>query len=119
MDGLLTVQTLFGGRRFDVPDYQRGYAWAERQWTDLLDDLDALPATKDHFTGTLVLKAREADGQLVDIEGQQYQAYDVVDGQQRLTTLVLLLDAIRREVSALGMQPLADGITKSYVYFID
>ena len=99
MNGLLTVQSLFGGRRFEIPDYQRGYAWSERQWSDLVDDLEALPATKDHFTGTLVLKARELDGQLVDIEGQRYRAYDVVDGQQRLTTLVLLLEAIRRELT--------------------
>jgi len=119
MNGLLTVQTLFGGRRFEVPDYQRGYAWSRGQWTDLLDDLEALPPSKDHFTGTVVLKARDGDGQLVDLEGQQYKSYDVVDGQQRLTTLVLLLDSIRREVVALGMQPLADGINKTYVRFID
>jgi hypothetical protein len=119
MDGLLTVENLFSGRRFDVPDYQRGYAWGKDQWTDLLDDLEALPPTKDHFTGMVVLKAQEAAAQLVDIEGQQYRAYDVVDGQQRLTTLVLLLDAIRRELLTLAMQPLADGIKKSYVHFID
>ena len=99
MNGLLTVQSLFGGRRFDDPGLSArvclGRAAVERPCSTILR---RLPATKDHFTGTVVLKARELDGQLVDIEGQQYRAYDVVDGQQRLTTLVLLLEAIRREL---------------------
>jgi hypothetical protein len=112
------LQTLFVGRRFEIPDYQRGYAWGERQWTDLLDDLETLPTGKDHFTGMVVLKASD---QLpaIDVEGTQYVRFDVVDGQQRLTSLVVLLEAIRRALSDLGKHGLAEGIRRAYVSFID
>jgi Protein of unknown function DUF262 len=55
MDNTLTVEKVFSGRLLRVPDYQRGYAWEKKNWTDFLDDLDLLPAGKQHYTGTLVL----------------------------------------------------------------
>ncbi|MEJ7819643.1 MAG: DUF262 domain-containing protein [Rubrobacteraceae bacterium] len=49
-----TVEEIFAGRIMQVPDYQRGYAWDERNWDDFLDDLDLLESGKQHYTGTLV-----------------------------------------------------------------
>ncbi|MCZ7588266.1 MAG: DUF262 domain-containing HNH endonuclease family protein [Gaiella sp.] len=118
MNGLHTLQSIFVGRRFEIPDYQRGYGWGEVQWTDLIDDLETLPAGKDHFTGMIVLKASAAPP-AVDIEGTQYACFDVVDGQQRLTTLVVLLESIRRMLGELGKHELAEGIRRSYVRLVD
>jgi hypothetical protein len=118
MNGLHSVQTLFVGRRFEIPDYQRGYAWRETQWDDLLDDLDTLPTSKDHFTGMVVLKESE-EPPVVDVEGVQYRRFDVVDGQQRLSTLIVLLESVRRSLATLGVTGLAEGIRRSYVSFVD
>lgn len=115
---LYSLQTLFVGRRFEIPDYQRGYAWGETQWADLLDDIETLPDGKDHFTGMVVLRPSDA-APVVDVEGTQYSRLDVVDGQQRLTTLILLLEAIRRSLVDTGTTALADGIRRGYVSFID
>src|SRR5438309_2078309 len=109
VENALTVEKLFAGRLLRVPDYQRGYAWEQKQWDDFLEDLDLLSPGKHHFTGTVVLdRITKADpgqapaGDAWDYAGASYESFDVVDGQQRLTTVVLLLDAIRRVLEALG-----------------
>jgi hypothetical protein len=125
MDNTLTVEKVFSGRLLRVPDYQRGYAWEKKNWTDFLDDLDLLPPGKQHYTGTLVLNRSRVetadDGEGApkveeDRTGATYEVFDVVDGQQRLTTIVMLLDAIRRELEALpGHSDLAIGIETAYI----
>ena len=55
MNNTLTVEKLFSGRLLRVPDYQRGYAWDKKNWTDFIEDLDLLPRGKHHYTGTVVL----------------------------------------------------------------
>src|SRR5438128_5634 len=114
MDYLKTLEQLFAGHLFEIPDYQRGYAWSQQQWEDLLDDLASLPAHAEHFTGLIVLQERPDLEAMVDIEGSRQERVDVVDGQQRLTTLVLLLDAVRRAAKDEGFGPLGDGIEKKY-----
>lgn len=86
---LLTVPEVFSGHYFQVPDYQRSYSWGKKQVQDLLDDIRHLikdPNAVRHFTGTLVLS--RPDGKADD-------EYHVVDGQQRLTTLSILLHTLR------------------------
>jgi len=82
---LQTLPDIFKGRMFTIPDYQRGYAWDEKQVKEMLKDIDHLindGVEMRHYTGTLVLsKPKDAE----------YGEYHVVDGQQRLTTLVTLL----------------------------
>jgi uncharacterized protein with ParB-like and HNH nuclease domain len=83
--GLLTLPEIFNNRLFVIPDYQRGYSWEKTQVQDLLHDIDNLaPNSHKHFTGTLVA-SRRPDGK-----------FDIVDGQQRLTTLIILLSEIYR-----------------------
>ena len=81
---------------FHIPDYQRPYSWTTEQARELIDDLltyvEANPGQVSemppYFLGSIVL-----------IKGDSPNA-DVVDGQQRLTTLTLLLAAIRANVDA-------------------
>jgi Protein of unknown function DUF262/Protein of unknown function (DUF1524) len=111
---------LFAGRLFRVPDYQRGYAWETRQRRELLEDLEVLPVGRSHYTGTLVLHRHTSFEAVVDEEGGMYELHDVVDGQQRLTTLVILLNVLRDALARLASaQPLADGIRKAYVAATD
>lgn len=99
-----------------MPDYQRGFAWEERQINELLEDLETLPAGRDHYTGTLVLHLAEDDQSIVDNAGTTYRAYDVVDGQQRLTSLTMLLDRLAEELARFqSAAPLADGTSRIYV----
>jgi uncharacterized protein with ParB-like and HNH nuclease domain len=80
LDNVLTVQQLFEGRVFRVPDYQRGYAWEARQRTEFLEDLEILGPNREHFTGLVVLHDQGDAVRKLDSEGKSYRVYDVVDG---------------------------------------
>ncbi len=119
LDNLETFFGLFSQWRFHVPDYQRGYAWGQDQWKDLLEDLDTLTDDNDHFTGLLVLHENHDSALHVRTRGIVKPIYDVVDGQQRLTTVVILLNELRREMASLGIEDLteiADSIADTYLY---
>ncbi len=119
MSDLFNLQQLFTSRIFRIPNYQRGYAWEEPQLQDLLDDLDELPSGRDHFTGMVVLQGTDQPP-IVDAAGEEHSVLDVVDGQQRLTTLLILLDAIRREArGGPQLDTLADGISSRYLHITD
>ena len=82
---------------FYIPDYQRPYAWTTEQTSELLDDL--LYAIKDNNTET---KNKQLDelppyflGSIVIIKDTDHGPVEVVDGQQRLTTLTILLCVLR------------------------
>jgi uncharacterized protein with ParB-like and HNH nuclease domain len=85
-----TVAKLFGDDYvFHIPDYQRPYAWETDEAKTLLSDLvEALEsdAQEPYFLGSLVLIKQDGPNS------------DVVDGQQRLTTLTLLLSVLRRHL---------------------
>lgn len=86
---LIALKELFE-KHFFIPNYQRGYRWTKQQVVDLLEDLyefDQEPTEKQRFycMQPLVVKQKR--------EGEQTW-YEVVDGQQRLTTFYLLLMAL-------------------------
>ena len=91
---------LEGSKQYIVPLYQRPYAWRQPNWQKLWDDITELVEsqskhpTASHFTGTLVLEAG-----LVTTEITRFL---VVDGQQRLTTLSVLLSSLADAYKAAG-----------------
>ncbi|MFW1965530.1 DUF262 domain-containing protein [Acinetobacter guillouiae] len=104
---LRTLPEIFEGSFFCIPDYQRGYAWDEKQIDELLKDIDHLlldSSAVRHYTGTLVLS------QSKNLMNQ----YNIVDGQQRLTTLVIFLKCIslfadREDKESIGTKYLKRG----------
>ena len=112
-----SLQELFNNRVFRVPDYQRGYAWEKQQVKEFLDDLELLlSSARRHYTGTIVLYQPTPATEKPDNEGKRYVEMDVVDGQQRLTTILLLLNEISSALSVYeGSSVLARGIRKNYV----
>lgn len=82
---LITLLQLFDDKKFEIPDYQRGYSWDRDQIKDLLSDIELHNSKYDtkHFTGTIVVEQKKGS----DI-------YQIVDGQQRLVTCVMILKAI-------------------------
>ena len=96
-----TLQDLLGGeKQYQVPLYQRTYSWRAAQLDKLWDDVLLLAEDREgrpdltHFMGSLVLAPSPA------ISPGGVQDWLVIDGQQRLTTLSLLLCAIRDRLSA-------------------
>jgi hypothetical protein len=89
------LSELFGARIFRTPDYQRGYSWEEKQLAELWDDLEEIPADaasggyKKHYTGMIFLKESRPGDLEKWYNGAKF--FDVVDGQQRLTTISILL----------------------------
>lgn len=80
----ISLKEIFQNRRFIIPDYQRGYSWGLSQVNDLKKDIERLRENElTHFTGTIVGVYRKNE-----------DVYELVDGQQRLTTLLILLKAI-------------------------
>ncbi|RLM41920.1 DUF262 domain-containing protein [Haloarcula sp. Atlit-47R] len=75
---------------FDIPEYQRSYSWEKRQLDELLEDLRYLPEDRKHFFGNIILDKREE--QHTTEKNRRLDIYRVVDGQQRLTTALILLD---------------------------
>mgnify|MGYP003582439794 CR=1 FL=1 len=77
--------------RYTIPPYQREYSWQREQWDNLFDDI--LDNDKGYFLGSMICIAP-------DNAAQTFQAAEVIDGQQRLTTLNLLLLAIYAKLKA-------------------
>lgn len=84
-----TLASLYQDGLFDIPSYQRSYSWEKSQLDDLIDDLRYLPEDSTHFFGNIILD--EQDEQYRTDKGRRFEKYDVVDGQQRLTTALILL----------------------------
>lgn len=81
---------LFSSRneRIRVPPYQRRFSWEKKHFEDLWNDLDAIDGGESHFFGTIVFMSETHVAQTIN-------EMDVVDGQQRITTVSILLCAIR------------------------
>lgn len=94
-----SLDNLFKLKIFRVPDYQRGYAWRREQLKDFWEDLINLPAGRSHYTGVLTLKqlsaadVRVTDKEFWLVDDHSYHVYHVVDGQQRLTTFIIFIQA--------------------------
>lgn len=81
------------GLLYRVPRFQRDYSWTEVEWDDLWRDIqDVLEGEDEHYMGYLVLQSKDS------------KVFDVIDGQQRLTTLSVLILAILRNLQRLVEQ---------------
>lgn len=117
LDNTHSLRSLFNGRLFRVPDYQRGYSWEASNIRDFLDDLKYLSGDRVHYTGTVVIHNDSQTEDLMDEEGAPLTQTDVVDGQQRLTTAVILLDCLQRALKGRDNSgaTLSAGIAKTFV----
>ena len=93
----LSLNGLLKDRLFRIPPYQRAYSWQAKQRKDMFKDIKELHGNDQniHFMGTVV-GLRRGTRRIVSDE---YNMIDVVDGQQRLTTIVLLLKTIERKLN--------------------
>ena len=116
------LDSLFKEKLFRIPDYQRGYAWGRAQWDAFWEDLINLPDGRSHYTGVLTLnEIPSADVQQDDkefwlVDDHSYKLYHIVDGQQRLTTVTLFLQAF---IELLRSLPENEGQADDAIYLTD
>ncbi|RVZ80885.1 DUF262 domain-containing protein [Helicobacter pylori] len=83
-----TIKEIFLEEGYSIPNYQRDYAWKDKNFRDLWEDLEeAIEYNKKghrHFIGTMVVAKNEYNKKL----------YDIIDGQQRTTTIFMLLHVL-------------------------
>lgn len=119
MNELQSLSQIFQNKLFRIPDYQRGYAWQDSQLRDFWEDLLNLQQDRNHYTGLLSMKALNKD-ELTKVDKDDkwllesgFKAHHIVDGQQRLTTFVILLNELVEFVSKL---PENEGFAEDNMY---
>lgn len=96
------------GMKFFIPSYQRGYRWTEQQVKDLLEDIWEFSKKKKqeyefYCLQPLVVKCmNNNDKQKAQLNINE-EWYEVIDGQQRLTTMFLILSSLKEAISILGL----------------
>jgi hypothetical protein len=110
-------QLLGNGLTYEIPKFQRDYSWSPEQWDDLWQDLLAVRSGEDvpHYMGYLVLQT------------SNNKRFQVIDGQQRLTTLSILVLAVLKCFQELidGGQDAhsnrrrQDALRNSYIGYLD
>ncbi|MBH0282342.1 DUF262 domain-containing protein [Helicobacter pylori] len=105
-----TINDFFAltGTIFSIPVYQRNYTWAEENCKKLLQDIVSISQNKKtHFMGSITYILH-----LIDDEKslRQLQEFVIIDGQQRITTLMLLLKAIETKIQNEGIKKEIDNL---------
>ena len=92
-----TITDLFNSGYFVIPRFQRPYSWDQENISEFWDDI-VRNKPSDYFIGSMVVY------RITD------RRFGVVDGQQRLTTITILLCVLRDVLKKEGFEPLADGL---------
>lgn len=86
--GPQNLEALLGVKTVSIPSFQRNYVWKQENVKQLLDDLlEAATRNENHFFGPIILRSHTSGGVVSE--------YEVIDGQQRLTTSIMVLSVLR------------------------
>lgn len=106
-----SLNHILSDKIFSIPEYQRHYSWQKKQRKDLFCDIEKIykerekDKSKIHFMATIVCLKTQAEK---IVGSDSFCVYSVVDGQQRLTTLIILLKAISIKLRTDGLINEAD-----------
>lgn len=108
-------QIMGNGLKYWVPKFQRDYAWSQEQWEDLWQDLISIEEGDQHYLGYLVLQNRDS------------RTFAVIDGQQRLTTISIIILSVLYRLQTLidqdeessANQVRMDTLRNTYIGFTD
>ena len=88
MSSQQSLKQFFASKVFEIPKYQRSYAWEKQNVRELFEDIqEALDTKANHYVGTVVLAKTKNE-----------EVFNIVDGQQRVTTIVMFISAIIRKI---------------------
>ena len=112
-----TISEMFNNTYFRIPDYQRGYAWTDKQLSEFWDDIEDLAENQPHYTGTIfVEEMKEVAPQDRWLFNAGNRFYSVVDGQQRLTTVsILLYELLKKESTEYNEVPV-EKLIDQYIF---
>lgn len=102
---------IFAGNTFEIPRFQREYSWGNDEVNEFWTDLQASLEADSYFLGLIILTTPQ--------DGDNTARKRVVDGQQRIITLSLLVNAIFHEAMRSGRNALADRIQASFLRSIN
>lgn len=92
-NGKLRIDNIFNGKTFfSIPDYQRSYAWEEKQLRDFFEDYMNNYNSQEYYYGTILLQMTKKD---------KKEFCDIVDGQQRFTTLIIFMKCLISRLSSM------------------
>ncbi len=110
---LLNLDGVIEKSVFEIPSYQRGYAWQERQLKDFWNDLEHVSKLGDKFHYMHSLTLRKSENEF------ESSAFEIIDGQQRLATSLILLGLLAKitqhkdpKYSLINLEPIL-----SYKYY--
>lgn len=113
----MNLSELFNQRIFRIPDYQRGYAWEDKQLIELWDDVEEILEDngeyKKHYTGTIYLEKCKPEEHEQWLSGATF--YHVVDGQQRLTTISIFIFELLKLASGGYSDESREDLLKTYL----
>lgn len=108
-NGNIKLADLFNADRiFNVPKYQRAYSWENDNLTDFLEDLINQRSANNYFLGTFLFHQKTDRG--------DYEFVDVVDGQQRLTTIILFMKVAIEKLEKTGSGLISKKTRQRFVY---
>ena len=102
----MTAGALMSTSMFEVPIYQREYAWTLEEVQDFWNDIDEAMRGESYFLGLLILT-------------KEHERYNVVDGQQRILTLTILASVLREQALINGRKALAEKIKSDFLKTIN
>ncbi|HYH14678.1 MAG TPA: DUF262 domain-containing protein, partial [Flavisolibacter sp.] len=101
------IGSIFKGNKFLIPSYQRKYSWTDTECKDLWQDIEeSIKDDMNHFLGTLSFKENKAIGLTTDT------TYEIIDGQQRITTLYILLMVL---ISKIQDKVVQEGLQSAFI----
>jgi len=107
-EGKQSIKSIFIEERyFEIPNYQRSYAWKEKQLKDFLDDFSHIENYQKYYYGTILLQQKENCD----------DSYEIVDGQQRLTTLIIFIYCLIKRMRNLVLTDDANELEKKYIKY--
>ena len=104
----MTIDNVLGKGKFIIPSYQREYDWDDENIEEFINDIEESAVGDNYFIGHMVFNG--------DFNGN---TFEVIDGQQRITTITILLCCIRDKFIEQGSRDFADAIHNKYLFSID
>ncbi|EPL3704358.1 DUF262 domain-containing protein [Morganella morganii] len=112
---MISLEKMFGSRVYIIPKNQRGYSWTPKEIDDLFSDLD-LMGDQSHYLGTVICTKC---GDFTDeIDKTPTYRFILEDGQQRLTTFLLIITELRRRFLEIDERETveSDGLNRLITY---
>ena len=108
-NGRKSINEIFNGCKFfSIPYYQRGYAWGDKQLLDFFEDFNTQYNLNSYYYGTILLFNKD--------QRNENEYFEIVDGQQRITTLIIFVSCMIKRMRELGYKE--SQCNKLYEHFI-